>query len=78
MRELLEAGLSEAEIRHRIATGALLREYPAVFRVGHRAPSVEARYVAAVRACGDGAVLSGTGGGAYLTGSWRGRLLHPR
>ncbi len=57
--ELREAGVTDAEIRHRIATGALLREYPAVFRVGHRAPSLEARYIAAVRACGDGAVLSG-------------------
>ena len=57
--ELRDAGLTDAEIRHRIATGGLLREYPAVFRVGHRAPSLEARYIAAVRACGDGAVLSG-------------------
>jgi very-short-patch-repair endonuclease len=30
-----------------------------VYRVGHRAPSLEARYLAAVLACGDGAVLSG-------------------
>jgi hypothetical protein len=28
-------------------------------RVGHRAPSLEARYMAVVRACGDGALLSG-------------------
>jgi hypothetical protein len=34
-----------------------------VYRVGHRAPSVEARYLAAVLACGDGAVLSGRAAG---------------
>jgi hypothetical protein len=28
-------------------------------RLGHRAPSVEARYLAAVLACGEGALLSG-------------------
>jgi very-short-patch-repair endonuclease len=37
----------------------LLREYRGVYRVGHKAPSLEARYLAAVRACGDGAALSG-------------------
>ena len=58
-RQLLAAGLSLAEIRQRLLTGALLREHPGVYRVGHRAPSVEARYLAAVWACGDDAVLSG-------------------
>jgi len=58
-RELLEAGITPAEIEWRLNTGALLREYSGVYRVGHRAPSLEARYLAAVRACGDGAVLSG-------------------
>jgi hypothetical protein len=33
--------------------------YSGVYRVGHRAPSVEAGYVAAVKACGEGALLSG-------------------
>jgi hypothetical protein len=37
-----------------------------VYRVGHRAPSVEARYLAAVLACGDGAVLSGRAAGHLL------------
>jgi very-short-patch-repair endonuclease len=58
-RQLRDAGVTEAEIRHRLACGGLLREHLGVFRVGHRAPSVEARYMAAVLACGDGAVLSG-------------------
>ena len=47
--ELCRAGVSEAQIDHRLATGALIREYAGVYRVGHRAPSVEARYRAAVK-----------------------------
>ena len=58
-RQLRAAGVTEAEIRHRLACGGLLREHVGVFRVGHRAPSFEARYMAAVLAAGDGAVLSG-------------------
>jgi hypothetical protein len=58
-RQLLAAGVTEDEIDQRLATGALLREHRGVYRVGHRAPSVEARYLAAVLACGDGALLSG-------------------
>lgn len=65
--ELRAAGITKAEIEHRLRTGALLREHLAVFRVGHRAPSVEARYLAAVRACGEGAALSGRAA-AYLYG----------
>jgi very-short-patch-repair endonuclease len=57
--ELLRAGVTPAEIRQRLRTGALLREYPGVYRVGHRAPSVEARYLAATRAGGEGALISG-------------------
>jgi very-short-patch-repair endonuclease len=34
-------------------------EHSGVYRVGHAAPSHHARYMAAVRACGEGAVLSG-------------------
>ncbi len=64
-RELLRAGVTEAEIRHRLHVGALLVEFPGVYRVGHRAPSVEARYLAAVLACGEGAMLAG-GAAAYV------------
>jgi hypothetical protein len=39
--------------------GTLIRVHPGVYRVGHRAPSVEARYLAAVWACGEGALLCG-------------------
>jgi very-short-patch-repair endonuclease len=57
--ELVRAGVTPGEIRQRLSTGALLREHRGVYRVGHRAPSVEARYLAAVRAAGKRAVLSG-------------------
>ena len=65
-QQLLAAGLTLEEIRHRLQSGALLREYRGVYRVGHRAPSHEARYLAAVWACGRGAVLSGRAAGHLL------------
>ena len=48
-RELLDAGVISDEISHRLDTGALLLEYRGVYRVGHRAPSFESSYIAAVR-----------------------------
>ena len=53
-KQLLSKGVSHREIRRRVEKGALIPEYPGVYRVGHRAPSVEARYHAAVLACGPG------------------------
>jgi transposase-like protein len=58
-RELLAAGLSERQVDGRLERGALIVEFPGLYRVGHRAPSTKARYLAAVKACGEGAVLSG-------------------
>jgi very-short-patch-repair endonuclease len=74
--QLLGAGVTRAEIKWRLRTGALLREYPGVYRVGHRAPSVEARYLAAVWACGDRAVLSGRAAG-HLWGVLKGAAPPP-
>ncbi len=51
--ELLRAGITVAAIKWRLRTGAL-RGYPGVYRAGHRAPNIEARYLAAVLACGTG------------------------
>jgi hypothetical protein len=64
--QLLGTGVTEAEIRSRLRRGALLPEHPGVYRVGHAAPSVEARYLAAVLACGPGALLSGLAAGHLL------------
>jgi Transcriptional regulator, AbiEi antitoxin len=64
--QLLAAGLTVAQIKSRLRSGELLREYPGIYRVGHRAPSVEARYLAAVWACGRGALLSGRAAGHLL------------
>ena len=74
--QLLRAGLTAAEIKHRLQAGALLREYTGVYRVGHRAPSVEAGYMAAVLAAGDGAVLSGRPAG-HLLGVLKGAAPSP-
>jgi very-short-patch-repair endonuclease len=58
-RELLDAGVTSDEIRQRLKNGSLLPQYRGVYRVGHTAPSLEATYLAAVRACGADAALSG-------------------
>jgi very-short-patch-repair endonuclease len=69
--QLLHAGVSAAQINRRLRSGALLREHRGVYRVGHRAPSLEARYLSAVRACGEGALLSGQAA-AFLLGLIKG------
>jgi very-short-patch-repair endonuclease len=69
--ELIRAGVSAEAIKQRVRRGALLREHSGVYRVGHRAPSVEARYLAAVLACGEGALLSGPAA-AHLLGLIKG------
>ena len=67
-RELLAAGVSPRQIHRRLRRGTLIVAHPGVYRVGHRAPSVEARYTAAVKAAGEGALLSGLAA-AWLWGS---------
>jgi very-short-patch-repair endonuclease len=74
--ELLDAEVTKAQIDLRVRSGALIVEFRGVYRAGHRAPSVEARYLAAVKACGKGAVLSGLAA-AYLFGLVRGPAPRP-
>lgn len=74
--QLTRAGVTAAEIKSRLRSGALLREHRGVYRVGHRAPSVEARYLAAVLACGEGALLSGPAA-AFLFGLLKGPVPAP-
>src|SRR5215213_8253706 len=74
--QLLDAGFTPSSIRRRVDDGTLLKEHRGVYRVGHRAPSMEARYLAAVLACGNGAVLSGRAA-AHLFGLLKGRPPRP-
>lgn len=70
-QQLLAAGISASGIRRRIEKGTLILVYRGVYRVGHRAPSTEADYLAAVLACGSGSVLSGSAA-AHLYGLVKG------
>ncbi len=74
--QLLDAAISQEAIRQRLRSGALLREHPGVYRVGHRAPSTEASYLAAVWACGPRALLCGHAA-AHLFGLVRGAAPVP-
>jgi hypothetical protein len=68
---ILQAGVSGRELKRRIAKGTLIRVHRGVFRVGHAAPSLEARYLAAVKACGSGSLLAGRAA-AHLYGLLKG------
>jgi very-short-patch-repair endonuclease len=74
--QLLDAGVSSDEIKWRLREGGLIRVHRGVYRVGHKAPNIEARYLAAVLACGPGAVLSGEAAG-YLWGLLKGTAPPP-
>jgi Transcriptional regulator, AbiEi antitoxin len=56
--QLLGAGLSPSGISRRVAMGRLHRIYRGVYAVGHRPVTREAKWIAAVLACGQGAALS--------------------
>jgi very-short-patch-repair endonuclease len=74
--QLLETGLSRDGVKRRVKKGMLHREHRGVYRVGHRAPSTEARYMAAVLACGESSVLSGRAA-AFLFGLVKGAAPAP-
>jgi very-short-patch-repair endonuclease len=74
--QLLAAGVSDQEIKGRLRRGTLIRAHLGVYRVGHHAPSTEARYLAAVLACGEGSVLSGAAAG-HLWGLLKGTAAPP-
>ena len=57
-KQLEAAGLGRMAISERVKNGRLHRIHRGVYAVGHRAPSWHGRWMAAVLACGEGAVLS--------------------
>ena len=58
LAELVQLGLAPSSVRSRVAAGHLHRMYRGVFAVGHRVVPREGHWLAAVLACGEGAVLS--------------------
>jgi len=56
--QLLAAGLDAQRVKRWIAKGLLRPVHRGVYAVGHEAPSLHGDYMAAVLACGEGAVLS--------------------
>ncbi len=68
-RQLLAYGLTKDSIAGWVARGALHRVHRGVYAVGHRAITVRGRWMAAVLASGDGAVLSHRSAAA-LWGIW--------
>jgi very-short-patch-repair endonuclease len=69
--QLNDLGFTEQMVRTRMAHGGLTRLHRGVYAVGHRALTVESRWMAAVLAHGPGAVLSHRSAGQF----WG---LHPR
>jgi very-short-patch-repair endonuclease len=57
-RQLYGLGIGRGSIVRRIENGQLHRVHHGVYAVGHRGISQEGRWMAAVLACGEGAVLS--------------------
>src|SRR3954470_17416870 len=57
-RELIELGVSLSGVNRWLADGYLQRLYRGVYAVGHTALTVHGRWIAAVKACGPGALLS--------------------
>lgn len=75
--QLLAIGLGKKAIAYRVRVGRLVVEYDGVYAVGHRALGREGRWLAAVGACGEKAVLSHGDAAAHwgLMPS-RGQLIH--
>jgi hypothetical protein len=60
VEQLRDAGVSETSVRRAVEAGRLHRLHRGVYAVGHRSLSWRGRWLAAVLAAGDGAVLSHT------------------
>jgi very-short-patch-repair endonuclease len=64
LEQLRAAGVPPRTVERWVATGRLVRLYRGVFAVGHAVLRAEGHYLAAVLACGPGAVLSYASAGA--------------
>jgi hypothetical protein len=64
VEQLREAGVGRTEVTRRVRAGRLHRLHRGVYAVGHRSLSWRGRWLAAVLAAGDGAVLSHTSAAA--------------
>jgi predicted transcriptional regulator of viral defense system len=64
--QLRECGLSYDAVGWRVRKGWLHPLHRGVYAVGHPSPPLEGRFMAAVKACGDGAVLSHYSAGALF------------
>jgi len=74
--QLLACGIDRQRIKRWVAEGRLRRLHNGVYAVGHTAPSLHGDYMAAVLACGDGALLSHHSA-AHLVGILRARPSVP-
>lgn len=64
--QLLAAGAGRDQVKRWVARGLLHRVHLGVYRLGHVAPSTDATYLAAVLACGEGALLAGFAAAHHL------------
>src|SRR3954470_21640887 len=56
--QLLDLGIGEYAVRHRLRAGRLHAVFPGVYAVGHRRLTRRGHWMAAALACGPAAVLS--------------------
>src|SRR3954451_7723535 len=74
--ELRACGLSRRQIQQRVREGWLHRVYVGVYAVGHANLTLEGRFLAAVKACGERAVLSHRSAAALFGFiEWQERLI---
>jgi len=74
-RQLVELGIGEEAVRHRLATARLHRIHAGIYAVGRRELSRLGELMAAVLACGEGATLSdGSAAELWCVRPWAGLI----
>lgn len=64
--QAIRGGITKKQIEIRLGRSSLFHLHRGVYLVGHTSLTLEARYLAAVLACGEGALLAGEAGGFLL------------